>query len=259
MPADATKFSQCGYVNPVVNCFNNYNYDPNSDIGVTVQSGAIGILASAGIVLVLLFVDLCEVHTIPFSHKLTEKLSWTWLRVKHIFHYLHENCQKYDAPNLSTPEKSDKLLQTRIWKKLKTFVQRLQENIPDRGAPRFMDSAMVPNYIYFLLWINYCFYRYFFLLIYPINSGPLNPTNWRFGQIIGITVWTPIIIEYFYLEMHKYLRSSFATCDLIRLGGMKKGFWYRIAKSFQVINVESKLLDEETDSQLPLSAVSHKG
>ena len=34
----------------------------------------------------------------------------------------------------------------------------------------------------------------------------INPRGWTFGQIVAVTVWIPLLLEYIYSEMSEYLR-----------------------------------------------------
>ncbi|KAL8686419.1 MAG: hypothetical protein Q9224_005453, partial [Gallowayella concinna] len=58
--------------------------------------------------------------------------------------------------------------------------------------------------IYGCIWILFLFFycRWIYLLSKWINneSGVIGPSTWTFGQIVGITVWVPSLIQYAYLE-----------------------------------------------------------
>ena len=58
--------------------------------------------------------------------------------------------------------------------------------------------------IYGFIWIIFLFFycRAIYLLSTWINgqSGVIGPSTWTFGQIVGITIWVPSLIQYLYLE-----------------------------------------------------------
>ncbi|KAI4112417.1 MAG: hypothetical protein LQ345_006435 [Seirophora villosa] len=60
------------------------------------------------------------------------------------------------------------------------------------------------NILYGSVWIVFLFLycRWIYLLSTWINtsSGVIGPSNWSFGQIVGITAWVPSLIQYIYLE-----------------------------------------------------------
>lgn len=60
------------------------------------------------------------------------------------------------------------------------------------------------NLLYGCVWIVFLFFycRCVFLLSRWINHqiGVIGPSTWTFGQIVGITVWLPSLIQYLYLE-----------------------------------------------------------
>lgn len=97
--------------------------------------------------------------------------------------------------------------------------------------------------IYGCVWILFLFFycRWIFLLSNWINhqSGVIGPSTWTFGQIVGITVWVPSLIQYLYLET----RKSIAITVLIKyfnscLGGMVAWFEQHIAGEHHVIRYE---------------------
>ena len=61
--------------------------------------------------------------------------------------------------------------------------------------------------IYGCVWILFLFFycRWIYLLSNWINhqSGIIGPSTWSFGQIVGITVFIPSLIQYLYLETRK--------------------------------------------------------
>ncbi|KAI4247880.1 MAG: hypothetical protein L6R42_009494 [Xanthoria sp. 1 TBL-2021] len=63
---------------------------------------------------------------------------------------------------------------------------------------------IINNIIYGCVWILFLFFycRAIYLLSNWINhqSGVIGPSTWSFGQIVGITVWVPSLIQYLYLE-----------------------------------------------------------
>ncbi|KAL8853413.1 MAG: hypothetical protein Q9221_001730 [Calogaya cf. arnoldii] len=65
-------------------------------------------------------------------------------------------------------------------------------------------KRIINNIIYGCVWILFLFFycRAVFLLSRWINqqSGVIGPSKWAFGQIVGITVWIPSLIQYLYLE-----------------------------------------------------------
>lgn len=66
------------------------------------------------------------------------------------------------------------------------------------------------NLLYGCLWIVFLFFycRAVYLLSTWINnqSGVIGPSTWSFGQIVGITVWVPSLIQYLYLETREFAR-----------------------------------------------------
>ncbi|KAI4279055.1 MAG: hypothetical protein LQ337_000570 [Flavoplaca oasis] len=58
--------------------------------------------------------------------------------------------------------------------------------------------------VYGCVWLLFLFFycRWIYLLSNWINhqSGVIGPSTWSFGQIVGITVWVPSLIQYLYLE-----------------------------------------------------------
>lgn len=64
------------------------------------------------------------------------------------------------------------------------------------------------NLLYGCLWIVFLFFycRAVYLLSTWINnqSGVIGPSTWTFGQIVGITVWAPSLIQYLYLETREF-------------------------------------------------------
>ncbi|KAL8845288.1 MAG: hypothetical protein Q9176_000458 [Flavoplaca citrina] len=58
--------------------------------------------------------------------------------------------------------------------------------------------------VYGCVWVLFLFFycRWIYLLSNWINhqSGVIGPSRWSFGQIVGITVWVPSLIQYLYLE-----------------------------------------------------------
>ncbi|KAL8752719.1 MAG: hypothetical protein Q9184_005650 [Pyrenodesmia sp. 2 TL-2023] len=64
------------------------------------------------------------------------------------------------------------------------------------------------NLLYGCLWIIFLFFycRAVYLLSTWINnqSGVIAPSPWSFGQIVGITVWVPSLIQYLYVETREF-------------------------------------------------------
>ena len=56
-----------------------------------------------------------------------------------------------------------------------------------------------------VVWILFivCFQFYFQLLAFFTSIGAVNDSSWGLGQIVGLTVWIPAIIEYANLEIRK--------------------------------------------------------
>ncbi|KAL8688380.1 MAG: hypothetical protein Q9218_005696 [Villophora microphyllina] len=63
------------------------------------------------------------------------------------------------------------------------------------------------NILYGCVWVVFVFFycRVIYLLSKWVNqpSGLIGPSSWTFGQIVGITVWMPSLIQYLYLETRK--------------------------------------------------------
>ncbi|KAL8671677.1 MAG: hypothetical protein Q9168_003825 [Polycauliona sp. 1 TL-2023] len=72
------------------------------------------------------------------------------------------------------------------------------------GSLNMETKKIISNVVYGCIWMLFLFFygRCIFLLSKWINgqSGVIGPSTWSFGQIVGITVWVPSLIQYLYLE-----------------------------------------------------------
>ena len=108
------------------------------------------------------------------------------------------------------------------------------------------NQTKIVNTVFLVVWAVYLFwfahsFRYFGNLLSVVNVS-----NWGFGQIVGITVWTEPVVEYIYLEigtpslsfpssivsLHK-IHSPLTSC----LVGLKRGLQYRTPAPYKVISV----------------------
>lgn len=95
--------------------------------------------------------------------------------------------------------------------------------------------------IYGCVWMLFLFFycRAIYLLSNWINheSGVIGPSNWSFGQIVGITVWIPSLIQYLYLETRKSThRLTLFPCSECVAGGMVAWFEQHVAGDHHVVH-----------------------
>ena len=88
-------------------------------------------------------------------------------------------------------------------------------------------EEIISNLVYGCVWalfvVFYC--KAVYLLSTWINhqSGVIGPTNWTFGQIVGITVWAPSLIQYLYLETRKSIDARLYLNEVLTVA--KEAWW----------------------------------
>ncbi|KAL8791260.1 MAG: hypothetical protein Q9213_000217 [Squamulea squamosa] len=101
-------------------------------------------------------------------------------------------------------------------------------------------KKIVSNLVYGCVWILFLFFycRCIYLLSKWLNqkSGVIGPSAWSFGQIVGITVWVPSLIQYLYLETRKSTSGLTLTLCTERVaGGMVAWFEQHVAGDHHII------------------------
>ncbi|KAI4267838.1 MAG: hypothetical protein L6R35_006822 [Caloplaca aegaea] len=95
------------------------------------------------------------------------------------------------------PSKGRTLTQLTALSRVSTIA--VQYNNLDDKRKRVLSNVLYGS-VWIIFLVLYC--RWIYLLSTWINtqSGVIGPSNWSFGQIVGITVWVPSLIQYIYLE-----------------------------------------------------------
>lgn len=167
-------WASCGNRNPTTWCLNPPTVDPFNYPG-----GAKHTFIFCVIVLAFLFLDKCR-----------------------IIHLVRSKVQDFRDVRAADPKFSKQ--RTATWR---SVTSRLST------VPSYYDALDVKgrkrtaNLLYGCVWAIFLFFycRLVYLLSRWINnqSGVVGPSTWTFGQIVGITVWVPSLIQYLYLETRK--------------------------------------------------------
>ncbi|KAL8664449.1 MAG: hypothetical protein Q9202_002999 [Teloschistes flavicans] len=207
-------WASCGFHDPTTWCLNHQTIDPFSYPG-----GAEHAFIFCTILLAFLFLD--KLRTSPLIRK----------RVWNSGGRLSSMAKPY----------SQRLLTQRLSSMAKPYSQRLLTQrlslYPVSSMPSIynkftsINKQCSSNLLYGCVWVLFLFLyiRVLHLLSQWLNqsSGLRGPQTWTFGQIVGITVWMPSLIQYLYLE----------TC------GMTAWFEQHIAGEY---HIHENILPEET-------------
>ncbi|KAL8827697.1 MAG: hypothetical protein Q9170_006914, partial [Blastenia crenularia] len=167
-------WTSCGGKNPTTFCMGPHTVDPFDYVG-----GAKHIFIFCIVILVFIMSDK--------------------LRTSHLYHMARHKIQN----SKSSKSKDLKSARRRIPSQLSALSKLA--TIPERYSSLDVTrKRALGNLLYGCIWIAFLFFycRAIYLLSKWINhqSGVIGPSSWTFGQIVGITIWAPSLIQYLYLE-----------------------------------------------------------
>ncbi|KAL8865900.1 MAG: hypothetical protein Q9174_006624, partial [Haloplaca sp. 1 TL-2023] len=170
------QWTSCGNKNPTTWCLNPQDIQPFDYPGGIKHTFIFCI-----VVLAFLFLDKCR-----------------------LFHKMWSKIQTIGNDHAADPKMSKQ--RTNTWR---STVSHLSAASSFHGASKINGQRRISNLLYGCVWILFLFFycRIVYLLSRWINgqSGVVGPSSWTFGQIVGITVWVPSLIQYLYLESRELL------------------------------------------------------
>ena len=170
------QWASCGNKNPTTWCLNPQAIQPFDYPGGIKHTFIFCI-----IVLVFLFLDKCRL-----LHKV-------WGKVQ-------------TAGNVLAADPKTWKPKTKTWR---STMSQLSAGSSFHNVSDINGQRRISNLVYGCVWVIFLFFycRIVYLLSRWINhqSGVVGPSSWTFGQIVGITVWVPSLIQYIYLESRQSL------------------------------------------------------
>lgn len=92
--------------------------------------------------------------------------------------------------------------------------------------------------ILFLIFLGFLFTD--LIMIYYTGGGSRGGMNvWGFGQIIALTIWIPVLLEWLYAATREY-PSPGRTPVLTNLGGLENASDHRIVEPYRLIRTDTK-------------------
>ena len=220
-----TEYAGCSTKDPSVYCLKDLEFDGISAVGL----GGGLLPAFALVIWLFLFFDQYDLSHRPWFRRLldwslsmlhsiwryalrsmlrlqrTLKSRWKWIATFDTYRFFLQLWLHRCFRNLGN---------SKTWLKIKDTATRFT-GIVTRKVASFLNLAglktsrdwldLFVNLVFGVVWIVYLnyFYYYFKLLQFFTTFGALQTSSWGIGQIVGLTVWIPAIIEFANLEFRK--------------------------------------------------------
>lgn len=105
--------------------------------------------------------------------------------------------------------------------------------------------------IFIILWA--VFFTYLFMTAKYTHNA-----DWGFGQIIALTIWIPVLLEWIYATFRKYYNFKVTVTLTRSTGGLEKVSEHRVAPPYKLIKIDETTVSEETAEYIQLQIPANK-